>query len=97
MICRQRWQVQTAFSMVKRNPGSALTARRRHALDREIHLRLLTHNLMIIRRPLHTFQQSRPVPFSVCPVFRPSVFRPEAYLAHDPEGLQESHRQESST
>jgi len=58
MVYGQRWQVETTFSMVKRNLGSALTARRRHALDREIHLRLLTHNLMIIRRPLHTFQHS---------------------------------------
>ena len=73
MIYGQRWQVETTFSMVKRNLGSALTARGRHALDREIHLRLLTHNLMIIRRPFHTFQHSRPVPFSA-PIIGPVTF-----------------------
>ena len=59
VIYGRPWQVETTFSMVKRDPGWALTARRRHALDREIHLRLITHNLMITRRPLHTLQQGR--------------------------------------
>ena len=46
----QRWQVETSFSMLKRLLGSALRARRPASLDREILLRVLTINLMIIRR-----------------------------------------------
>jgi hypothetical protein len=44
----QRWQVETVNSMIKRNLGSALracTARRR---SRELLLRVITHNLMIL-------------------------------------------------
>jgi hypothetical protein len=44
----QRWQVETVNSMIKRNLGSALracTARRR---SRELFLRVVTHNLMIL-------------------------------------------------
>jgi hypothetical protein len=48
----QRWQVETAFSMIKRNMGSAMTARRPYSINRELMLRVLTHNLMIIRRQL---------------------------------------------
>jgi len=44
----QRWQVETSFSMLKRLLGSALSSRGRHALDREIALRVLTINLMIL-------------------------------------------------
>ena len=44
----QRWQVETSFSMLKRLLGAALSSRRRHALDREIALRVLTINLMIL-------------------------------------------------
>jgi len=60
----QRWQIETVFSMVKRNLGAALTARRYPSQNREIALRLLTHNLMILlRRWLGMgFQQSRCVP-----------------------------------
>ena len=46
----QRWQIETAFSMIKRNLGSALRSRRPCALNREVLLRVITHNLMIIRR-----------------------------------------------
>jgi len=44
----QRWQMETVFSMLKRHLGSALAARRPHSQRREILLRLLTHNLMIL-------------------------------------------------
>ena len=57
----QRWQIETVFSMIKRNLGSALTARRPFAINREVFLRVITHNLMIIRRLLRSFQQSRTV------------------------------------
>lgn len=46
----QRWQVETVNSMLKRLMGSALRARRHHAKCRELHLRALTLNVMIIRR-----------------------------------------------
>ena len=46
----QRWQVETHVSMLKRLLRSALTSRCRHSLDREMYLRLLTLNLMILRR-----------------------------------------------
>jgi hypothetical protein len=58
----QRWQIETAFSMLKRLLGSSLRARRRYALDREILLRVMTINLMIILHALKSFQQSRYVP-----------------------------------
>ena len=46
---RQRWQVETAFSMIKRLLGSALTARRFHSQCRELNLKIITHNIMILR------------------------------------------------
>lgn len=58
----QRWQIETTFSMLKRLLGSALRGRRRHAIDREIYLRVITINLMIIWRLKSCFQQSRTVP-----------------------------------
>ena len=45
----QRWQIETAFSMLKRNLGCTLRARCHHSQAREIRLRILTHNLMILR------------------------------------------------
>jgi len=47
----QRWQIETVFSMIKRNLGSALRARTYHSQNREIRLRVLTHNLAILWRP----------------------------------------------
>ena len=43
----QRWQVETRISMEKRLLDSCLSARRRAAQDREVHLRVLTLNLML--------------------------------------------------
>jgi hypothetical protein len=48
----QRWQGETIFSMLKRNFGSALRARSYHSQNREIRLRILTHDLGILLRPL---------------------------------------------
>jgi Transposase DDE domain len=45
----QRWQVETVNSMIKRNLGSALRARKYHTQGREILLRVLAHNIMILR------------------------------------------------
>lgn len=45
----QRWQIETVFSMLKRNLGSSVRARRYYSQYREIRLRVLAHNLMIFR------------------------------------------------
>lgn len=44
----QRWQVETVMSILKRNLGSALRARSYVSQCREIMLRLLVHNVMIV-------------------------------------------------
>lgn len=44
----QRWQVETTFSMVKRDLGAALSARDYWSQNRELALRVLTHNIMIV-------------------------------------------------
>jgi hypothetical protein len=45
----QRWQVETVNSMIKRRLGSALRARVEANQFREIVLRAITHNIMIVR------------------------------------------------
>ena len=45
----QRWQVETVNSMIKRSMGSALRARNYWSQTREINLRVLTHNVMILK------------------------------------------------
>ncbi|MHC4461560.1 MAG: transposase [Planctomycetota bacterium] len=49
----QRWQIETVFSMFKRNLASAVRARLHYSQVREICLRVLAHNLMILRRPIY--------------------------------------------
>ncbi len=44
----QRWQAETVNSMLKRNMGSALRARTARRRSRELLLRVITHNLMIL-------------------------------------------------
>jgi hypothetical protein len=44
----QRWQVETVFSMIKRNLGSALKSRTYWAQCRELMLLALVHNIMIL-------------------------------------------------
>jgi Transposase DDE domain len=46
----QRWQVETVNSMIKRLLGSALRARSYWSQCREIVLRVITHNVMIVIR-----------------------------------------------
>jgi hypothetical protein len=45
----QRWQIETVNSMIKRSMDSYLRARNYHSQSREIVLRVLTHNVMILR------------------------------------------------
>ena len=49
-LYNQRWQIESAFSRNKRLLGSALKARTEQSRERECFLRILTHNLMILRR-----------------------------------------------
>jgi len=45
----QRWQSETVNSMMKRNLGSALRGKNPHSRRRDLRLKVLTHNLMILR------------------------------------------------
>jgi hypothetical protein len=47
-IFGQRWQVETVFSMIKRNQGEALRSKTHWAQNREMMLKVLTHNIAII-------------------------------------------------
>lgn len=44
----QRWQVETAFSMMKRCFGSALSATKHHNRLRQLYLLAITHNVAIL-------------------------------------------------
>jgi hypothetical protein len=44
----QRWQAESAFSRHKRRLGPALSSRSDAAREREVRLRVLTHNLMLL-------------------------------------------------
>jgi hypothetical protein len=46
----QRWQVETVMSMIKRNLGDELRGKTARSRKRDMLLKVLTHNLMIIRR-----------------------------------------------
>ena len=59
----QRWQAETVVSMVKRLLGSALTARKYWSQCRELSLRAITHNVMILWRVAQGFLQSIPDTF----------------------------------
>jgi transposase len=48
-LYNQRWQIESAYSRNKRLFGSALRGRTEHSRERECLLRILTHNLMILR------------------------------------------------
>jgi Transposase DDE domain/Transposase domain (DUF772) len=45
----QRWQVETVMSMIKRNLGDELSGKTARSRKRDLMLKVLTHNLMIIR------------------------------------------------
>jgi hypothetical protein len=59
----QRWQTETVNSMVKRRLGSALRARSYWSQCREITLRVITHNVMIVAR-IRVFYRAYLTPFS---------------------------------
>jgi hypothetical protein len=51
----QRWQIETAFSVIKRCLGAALRARTYHSQCREVALKVLTYNLMILLLAVRMF------------------------------------------
>ena len=59
----QRWQVETVFSMIKRNYGSALRARNEESQAREMLLLVLTHNIAIIQLVKELFYRAGQTPF----------------------------------
>jgi hypothetical protein len=79
----QRWQIETVNSMMKRLMGSALRARTYWSQSREICLRVLALNIMILRR-MKVFYRANPTPFGqyasafrIRPAARPSPSRAE--------------------
>jgi len=66
----QRWQVETVFSMIKRNFGSALRARKYWAQCREMMLLVITHNIAIILLVKDLFYRACLTPlFILIPLF----------------------------
>jgi hypothetical protein len=61
----QRWQIETVFSMLKRNMGAALRARNYHSQTREIRLRILTHNLAILWRKYYVLYRAGQPPIKI--------------------------------
>jgi hypothetical protein len=51
----QRWQIESAFSQDKRRFGSWVNGRSHHSRCRSLLLRVLAHNLAVIRRLVATF------------------------------------------
>jgi hypothetical protein len=52
----KRWQLETVNSMMKRNQGSALAGKNAWSRRRDMLLRILTHNVMILRTRVETEQ-----------------------------------------
>ncbi len=48
VLYNQRWHAESGFSQHKRRLGSALTARHDEAKARELVLRVVAHNLMLL-------------------------------------------------
>ncbi len=58
----QRWQIETVFSMIKRRLGAALRSRSYHAHCREVALKVLTFNLMVLLRRSGMFYTEQDAP-----------------------------------
>ena len=70
----QRWQAETAVSMMKRNLGSALRGKTARSRYRDLALKVLTHDIMIIRRKEGS-RQSRTSRILRCLHSPPSLWR----------------------
>jgi hypothetical protein len=77
-LYQERQQVESTFSQQKRRLGSALTTRSRAAQEREMVLRVLTHNLLLLYRTHATFQQSPCHPFTLSPL-HPLTLSPPSF------------------
>jgi len=58
----QRWQIETVFSVIKRCLGAALRARTYHSQCREVMLKVLTYNLMILLHLVRMFYTEQACP-----------------------------------
>jgi len=59
----QRWQVETVFSMIKRNQGECLHAITYWARNREMMLKVLTHNIAILLLVKELFYRAGQISF----------------------------------
>ena len=66
-IYGQRWQVETVFSMIKRNFGVAVRARNYWSQCREMMLMVLAHNLAVILLLRKLFYRALPEPLIFLP------------------------------
>ena len=67
----QRWQVESVMSMIKRNLGGFVAARRDESRNIEVMLKVLTHNIMLIAAAvLRVFYRAGDVPFPRSPFLR---------------------------
>lgn len=57
-LYNQRWHAESGFSQHKRRLGAGLTARHDGAPGREIVLRVITHNLMLLAEAPRAIQQN---------------------------------------
>ncbi|UCD49554.1 MAG: IS5 family transposase [Phycisphaerales bacterium] len=71
----QRWQVETVFSMIKRNQGDVLRARAYWSQNREMLLKVLTHNIGIILLINELFYKATAVPFRGVGIVRRAMAR----------------------
>jgi len=67
----QRWQVETVFSMIKRNFGETINARQYWAQCREIMLLVLTHNIAVLLLVNELFYRAGQISF----LFDKTVFQ----------------------
>jgi hypothetical protein len=54
----QRWQAESVISRIKRRLGSSLSGRSNKSRRRESRIRVLTHDLMILRRKAKDFNRA---------------------------------------
>ena len=64
----QRWQVETVFSMIKRNFGETIRARKYWSQNREMMLLAITHNIAIILIVKELFYRAGLTPFPAIPL-----------------------------
>ena len=64
----QRWQAETVISMIKRRTGSALAAHGHWRQHRAAMLKVLTHNIMILKSLPNVFYRAGVSPFFCSPI-----------------------------